>query len=89
MYVGSLTGMFFGNMHNLRLLSIIADMDQIDGEDRLGANLDKGTVSGIIRRTEFGFKPLPDVILKILGDGVLIMHVRRHNKYALWAGWSA
>ncbi|RLG43854.1 MAG: hypothetical protein DRN78_01105 [Thermoproteota archaeon] len=89
MYVGSLTGMFFGNTHNLRLLSIIADMDQIDGEDRLGANLDKGTVSGIIRRTEFGFKPLPDVILKILGDGVPIMHVRRHNKYALWAGWSA
>jgi len=86
MYVGSLTGMFFGNTHNLRLLSIIADMDQIDGEDRLGANLDKGTVSGIIRGTEFGFKPLPGVILKILGDGVPIMHARRYNKYALWTG---
>ncbi len=89
MYVGSLTGMFFGNTLNLRLLSIIADIDQISGEDMLGANLDKGTVSGVIRRAEFGSKPLPDVIPKILGDKILIMHARRHNKYALWTGWSA
>lgn len=79
----SVARIFFRNAINLGLPVIIVDTDQIDDGDELEVDLEEGVVRDITKGVELRFKPLPDAMLKILRDGGLVAHVKKHNGFAL------
>ncbi len=79
----SVARIFFRNAINLGLPIIIVDTDQIDDGDELEVDLEEGVVRDITNGVELRFKPLPDAMLKILRDGGLVAHVKKHNGFAL------
>ena len=79
----SVARIFFRNAINIGLPAIQFDTDGIDEGDELEIDLESGVVLNRTKDTKVSFKPLPDVMVKLLEDGGLIEHVKKHGGFKL------
>jgi 3-isopropylmalate/(R)-2-methylmalate dehydratase small subunit len=79
----SFARIFFRNAINIGLPVIQLDTDEIDEGDELEIDLNAGVVLNLTKDTKLSFNPLPDVMVKLLEDGGLIEHVKKHGGFKL------
>ena len=76
----SFARIFFRNAINVGLPVVICDTDKIDEGDILSLDLEKGILIDETKNIEFKFSPLPPVMMRILKDGGLVEHIKKHGK---------
>ena len=74
---------FFRNAINVGLPVLEIDTSGIEQGDELEIDLAAGTVRNVTRGQILTFAPLPDVMVKILNDGGLVEHFRKHGDFNL------
>ncbi len=79
----SFARIFYRNCFNNGLPAILCDTDRIVEGDELELFLDQGEVMNHTRNEILIFSPLPPVMKKILGDGGLVEHVKKHRDLML------
>ena len=79
----SFARIFYRNAINIGLLLIECDTDKIAAGDELEVDIKKGVVKNITQNTEITFAALPDVMIKLLNDGGLIEHLKKHGDFDL------
>ena len=75
----SFARIFFRNAINVGLPVVICDTDQIDESDQLEMDLAEGVVKNLTKKTSICIPPLPLVMRKILTDGGLVEHIKKHG----------
>ena len=76
----SFARIFFRNAINVGLPVVICDTDKIDEGDILKLDLERGILFDETKNITFEFPPLPEVMMKILKDGGLVNHIKKHGK---------
>lgn len=79
----SFARIFYRNAINVGLPVLICDTTLIDQGDELEVDVSKGEIKDITKGITIQAKPLPDVMIKILNDGGLLEHFRKHGGFAL------
>lgn len=79
----SFARIFYRNGINVGLPLLICDTDRIDEGDELEIDLSAGTIKDVTKGIELTFTPLPDVMIKILQDGGLAAHIKKHGDFNL------
>ncbi len=79
----SFARIFYRNAINIGLLVLEADTDKIDAKDELEVDIKTGVIKNITKNIEIKFTPLPDVMIKLLNDGGLIEHIKKHGDFEL------
>jgi 3-isopropylmalate/(R)-2-methylmalate dehydratase small subunit len=79
----SVARIFFRNAINLGLPVLICDTDGINDGDELEIDLAKGTVKDKTNGQKLTFSRLPEVMLKILGEGGLLPYIEKHGDFKL------
>ena len=79
----SFARIFYRNAINIGLLLIECDTDKIDAGDELELDINNGILKDITKNIEIKITPLPDVMIKLLGDGGLIEHLKKHGDFSL------
>lgn len=79
----SFARIFYRNAINIGLLLIECDADNIDAGDELEVDVKEGIVKNLTKNTEIKIAPLPDVMIKMLEDGGLIEHLKKHGDFAI------
>ena len=74
---------FFRNAINLGPPVLICDTDGIADGDELEVDLAVGTVSNVTRGKQLAFGKIPEVMLRILGEGGLIPYIQKHGGFKL------
>jgi 3-isopropylmalate/(R)-2-methylmalate dehydratase small subunit len=77
----SFARIFFRNAINTGLPVVECDTDQIKPGDELVVDLAAGEIENRSRRVKIPVKPLPPVMLKILADGGLVAHFKKHGGF--------
>jgi len=75
----SFARIFYRNAINVGLPVLIVDTDQIETGDELDVDLRTGKIKVTNKNLELQAKPLPDVMIRILEDGGLVEHIRKHG----------
>ena len=57
--------------------------DGIDAGDELDLDIKAGTLKNLTKGTITAIEPLPDVMIKLLEDGGLIEHIKKHGDLVL------
>ncbi len=79
----SFARIFYRNCINTGLPLVECDTDQIDPGDELEVNLKDGILYNKTRGLEIPITPLPPVMLKILSEGGLVEHFKKHGTFNL------
>ncbi len=79
----SFARIFFRNAINVGLPVLICDTDQIDAGDELEVDLAAGVVKDRTKGIELKFAPLPPAMVRILNDGGLVAHYKKHGRIAV------
>jgi 3-isopropylmalate/(R)-2-methylmalate dehydratase small subunit len=79
----SFARIFFRNCINVGLPAVQVDTDQIDEGDGLALDLEAGVLRDVTNGKEFAFPPLPPVMARILADGGLVEHLKKHGDFFL------
>ena len=79
----SFARIFYRNAINIGLLLIECDTDKINAKDELELNIQDGFVKNLTTGEQIEFTPLPDVMIKLLNDGGLIEHLKKHGDFEL------
>ena len=79
----SFARIFYRNAFNLGLPLIEAETSFIEEGDELELDLDHGVLRDLSQQREAPIKPLPPVMQKLLADGGLVEHLKRHGGFAL------
>jgi len=79
----SVARIFFRNTVNLGLPVLICDTDGINDGDELEVDLAAGTVKDITSGSQFTFGRIPEVMLRILGEGGLIPYIQKYGDFKL------
>ncbi len=79
----SFARIFFRNCINIGLPVIMCDTSDIQEGDTLSIDLRKGILEDKTQGIKLMFPPLPDVMTRILKDGGLVDHVRKHGGFNL------
>lgn len=79
----SFARIFYRNAINIGLPAIQLDTDMIDEGDELEIDLKAGVVLNRTKDSKSSFKPLPDVMVKLLEDGGLMEHIKKHRGFKL------
>ncbi|MDI6715750.1 MAG: 3-isopropylmalate dehydratase small subunit [Actinomycetota bacterium] len=79
----SFARIFYRNAINVGLPVLICDTSQIDAGDDLEVDVSKGEIKDITKGITIQAKPLPSVMIRILNDGGLLEHFRKHGGFAL------
>ena len=79
----SFARIFYRNAINIGLLLIECDTDKIDAGDELELDVKNGVLKDVTKNIEIKITPLPDVMIKLLGDGGLIEHLKKHGDFSL------
>jgi len=79
----SFARIFFRNSINVGLPVLICDADQIDAGDELEVDLETGKIKDLTNGKELEFKPLPPTMIRILNDGGLVSHIKKHGDFKL------
>jgi len=79
----SFARIFYRNAINVGLPVLECDTDRIAQGDELEVDLLKGVVENKSKKIKLKAKPLPDVMIRILNDGGLVEHVKKHGGFML------
>ena len=79
----SFARIFYRNAINIGLLLIECDTDKIDAGDELEVDVKEGIVKNLSKNLEIKIAPLPDVMIKMLEDGGLIEHLKKHGDFQI------
>jgi len=79
----SFARIFFRNAINIGLLLIECDTDLIAAEDELEVDIKNGIVHNLTSGVKISITPLPDVMIKILNEGGLVEHIKKHGDFQL------
>ncbi|MDD5601303.1 MAG: 3-isopropylmalate dehydratase small subunit [Actinomycetota bacterium] len=79
----SFARIFFRNCINIGLPALVCDTDSIDDGDVLEINLGGGIITNKTKNLKIKFKPLPEVMIKILNDGGLVNHIEKNKGFNL------
>ena len=79
----SFARIFYRNAINIGLLLIECDTDKIDANDELKIDTKQGYVYNVTKDIKLPFTPLPDVMIKLLNEGGLIEHIKKHGDFDL------
>ncbi|MEN6325343.1 MAG: 3-isopropylmalate dehydratase small subunit [Syntrophomonas sp.] len=77
----SFARIFYRNCINTGLPLIECDTDQIDEDDELQVDLQKGVLHNLSKGIDIAITPLPPVMLKILSDGGLVEHFKKYGTF--------
>jgi 3-isopropylmalate/(R)-2-methylmalate dehydratase small subunit len=78
----SFARIFYRNAFNLGLPLTESETRFIEEGDELELDLDAGVLRDLSQRREVTIKPLPPVMQKLLADGGLVEHLKRHGGFA-------
>ena len=79
----SFARIFYRNSINIGLLLIECDTDKINASDELEIDIKQGFVYNKTQNIKLPFPPLPDVMIKLLNEGGLIEHIKKHGDFDL------
>lgn len=79
----SFARIFYRNAINIGLLLIECDTDKISAGDEIDVDIKTGTIKNLTQNSEIKIAPLPDVMIKMLEDGGLIEHLKKHGDFQL------
>ena len=79
----SVARIFFRNAINLGLPVLICNTDKIDAGDELEVDLEAGMVRDITNGNQLTFKKIPEVMLRILGEGGLIPYIKKYGDFKI------
>jgi len=79
----SFARIFFRNAINTGLPAVECDTEEIEGGDELEVDLERGVVRNLTKGKDIPIRPLPKVMLRILRDGGLVEHIKKHGDFAL------
>jgi 3-isopropylmalate/(R)-2-methylmalate dehydratase small subunit len=79
----SFARIFFRNAINTGLPVVECDTGGIDPGDELSIDLEAGVINNRSKGTVIPVKPLPEVMIRILKDGGLAPHFRKHGGFNL------
>ena len=79
----SFARIFFRNAINIGLPVLVCDTDKIKDGDQLEVDLSLGEVSDLTNGAHVHFRPIPDIMLRILNDGGLIPYIQKHKDLVL------
>ena len=79
----SFARIFYRNAINIGLLLIECDTDGINAGDELEVDIKQGFVKNLTKGTQIEIAPLPDVMIKLLNEGGLIEHIKKHGDFDL------
>lgn len=79
----SFARIFFRNAVNLGLPVLICYTDGIKAGDELEVDLAAGTVRDITSGKQLTFGRIPEIMLRILGEGGLIPYIQKHGDFKL------
>ena len=77
----SFARIFYRNAINTGVPLVVCDTDRIAEGDELEVDLEKGLVRNLTRGGDIPVKPLPPVMVRILQDGGLAAHFRKHGGF--------
>ena len=77
----SFARIFFRNAINLGLLLIECNTDGFKQADELEVDTDKGVVLNKRSKKTVSIKPLPDFMSKIIKDGGVVKHFKKHGGF--------
>ena len=79
----SFARIFYRNAINIGLLAIECDTDAIDAGDELELNIEQGYINNLTKGVMISIEPLPPVMIKMLEDGGLVQHIKKHGDFKL------
>jgi len=79
----SFARIFYRNAVNIGLPVVVCETDGIETGDELDLDLAGGVLRNVTKGAEAGFPPLPVFMRRILDDGGLVAHVRKHGDFAV------
>ena len=79
----SFARIFYRNAINIGLLAIECDTDLIDAGDEIDLDVKNGVIKNLTKSQKIEITPLPDVMIKLLEDGGLIEHLKKHGDFKL------
>ncbi len=79
----SFARIFYRNAINIGLPVVECDTDKIDAGDVLFVNFEEGFIKNVSKNVEIEISPLPPVMIKILSDGGLVEHFKKHHGFEL------
>lgn len=75
----SFARIFYRNCINIGLPAIICNTDKIDEGDELEVDMEKGIILDKTKDMKLTFSPLPPAMNRILKDGGLVEHIKKHG----------
>ncbi len=79
----SFARIFYRNSINKGLPLVECDTSEIESGDQLELDLEAGEVRNLTRGTVLGAAPLPEVMMRILDEGGLVEHLKKHGGFSL------
>ena len=77
----SFARIFYRNAFNIGLLLVEFDTDFIDDGDEIELDIVKSKVKDVVKGLAFDIKPVPPVMKKLLDDGGVVEHFRKHGGF--------
>jgi 3-isopropylmalate/(R)-2-methylmalate dehydratase small subunit len=77
----SFARIFYRNGINVGLPLLECDTDEIDEGDTLRIDLSTGKIFDETKGIELAARPLPQTMIRILNDGGLVAHIKKHGGF--------
>jgi 3-isopropylmalate/(R)-2-methylmalate dehydratase small subunit len=77
----SFARIFYRNAFNIGLLLVECNTDFIDDGDEIEIDLEKGKIKDKVKGLVFDIKAIPSVMKRLLKDGGVIEHFRKHGGF--------
>jgi 3-isopropylmalate/(R)-2-methylmalate dehydratase small subunit len=77
----SFARIFYRNAFNIGLCVVECDTDQIEEGDQLEINLDNNRIRKVKKNSLIPIKPMPPVMKRLLVDGGVIEHFKKHGGF--------
>jgi 3-isopropylmalate/(R)-2-methylmalate dehydratase small subunit len=77
----SFARIFYRNATNVGLPALEIDTDQIDEGDELEIDLSTGNIKNLTKNKELKATPLPPFMLKIIEEGGIEEHIKKHGDF--------
>jgi len=78
----SFARIFYRNAFNIGLLLVECNTDFLDDGDELELNIGKGKLKNKAKALDLDIKPIPLVMRRLLEDGGVIEHFRKHGGFS-------
>ncbi|MDI6808624.1 MAG: 3-isopropylmalate dehydratase small subunit [Candidatus Eisenbacteria bacterium] len=79
----SFARIFYRNAINVGLPALEVNTDEFSAGDELEIDLNKGVITDVTKGKKLAAMPMPPVMLKIIEDGGIVEHIKKHGDFAL------